>query len=262
MAAKRLPYVSRKFTLRPWHDITAQYAHLQMTNSWRALARMSRDRIVQTDPEDIGLILNVSPRTMSSGENALIIDHFQLWYIRLSSLARLRLFAQTTAELNNLYTALSQAQPPSNTNIANSSQQHVPATQQAQSSASIYQYIIDNILPFELEVLKAKTRYWAGDHMGYLDELMSLLNKCKMMARKAGSATGKKGKGQVRDEQAVNMWKERGSRICLIMASQLIEMRVSSSFRILTSTPSTDTVSGLHSSSQPPQPSPDFRPHL
>jgi hypothetical protein len=30
----------------------------QMTNSWRALARMARDRIVQADPEDLSLVLN------------------------------------------------------------------------------------------------------------------------------------------------------------------------------------------------------------
>jgi hypothetical protein len=29
-----------------------------MTNSWRALARMARDRIVQADPEDLSLVLN------------------------------------------------------------------------------------------------------------------------------------------------------------------------------------------------------------
>jgi len=67
--------------------------------------------------------------------------------------------------------------------------------------------------------------------MGYLDELMGLLGRCKKMARKAGcSGSRSKGKGGgkekvVRDEQAVSMWKERGSRVCLIMASQLIEMR-------------------------------------
>jgi hypothetical protein len=31
-----------------------------MTNSWRALARMARDRIVTSDPEDLTLILGVS----------------------------------------------------------------------------------------------------------------------------------------------------------------------------------------------------------
>jgi hypothetical protein len=30
----------------------------QMTNSWRALARMARDRIVQADPEDLTVVLN------------------------------------------------------------------------------------------------------------------------------------------------------------------------------------------------------------
>lgn len=33
-----------------------------MTNSWRALARMAQDRLVaSTDPEDVTMILNVSP---------------------------------------------------------------------------------------------------------------------------------------------------------------------------------------------------------
>jgi len=30
-----------------------------MTNSWRALAKMARDRLVTTDPEDLTLILGV-----------------------------------------------------------------------------------------------------------------------------------------------------------------------------------------------------------
>jgi len=31
-----------------------------MMNSWRALARMARDRIVTTNPEELSLILGVS----------------------------------------------------------------------------------------------------------------------------------------------------------------------------------------------------------
>ena len=31
-----------------------------MTNSWRALAKMARDRLVETDPEDLDLVLSVS----------------------------------------------------------------------------------------------------------------------------------------------------------------------------------------------------------
>lgn len=31
-----------------------------MSNSWRALAKMARDRIVASDPEDLGRILDVS----------------------------------------------------------------------------------------------------------------------------------------------------------------------------------------------------------
>lgn len=56
--------------------------------------------------------------------------------------------------------------------------------------------------------------------MGYLDALYWLLKKCKGKARLA--------KG---DKLARAMWQERGARVCLIIASQLIEMKVNS-FRL------------------------------
>ncbi|KAL4248106.1 hypothetical protein ABKN59_007783 [Abortiporus biennis] len=168
---------------RPHRDLSGDWQRndfhtLVMTNSWRALARMARDRIVNTNPEEVQLILS-------------------LWYLRLSSLARLRLFNQCSAELTNLFTVLnSQSIPPSSA-----------------------QYIFDKLLPFELEVLRARVKYWAGDFMGYLDELSALVKRCQKMSRKV--TKGKK----ARDEAVVAMWKERGARVCLIMASQLIEMK-------------------------------------
>ncbi|EJD07528.1 uncharacterized protein FOMMEDRAFT_137814 [Fomitiporia mediterranea MF3/22] len=142
-----------------------------MTNNWRALARMARDRIVAANPSDVELILN-------------------LWYIRLSSLARLRLFNQTSAECENLFSVLATLEPP---------------TARA--------YILHSILPFELEVLRARCAYWAGDHLGYLDDVSALLQRCRVRARQARGGT----------EGA--MWKERGARMALIVASQLVEMK-------------------------------------
>lgn len=144
-----------------------------MSNSWRALARMARDRIVTSDPEDLTLILG-------------------LWYLRLSSLARLRLFNQTTAECTNLFSLLNAIEP-----------------------TSTRTWLFERILPFELEVMYARLKYWAGDHMAYIDALYALLRKCKVRSRRArGEST------------AVAMWKERGARICLIIASQFMEMKV------------------------------------
>ena len=76
MATERLPYVSceyRKvpeFVLSPRFLAFATFAAVdygqcslvpfQMTNSWRVLARMARDRIVATDPGEVALLLNVS----------------------------------------------------------------------------------------------------------------------------------------------------------------------------------------------------------
>lgn len=78
----------------------------------------------------------------------------------------------------------------------------------------IQNYVLDTVLPFELEVMFARTKYWSGDPYGYLDELYALIAKSKKRSRAAqlGSA----------DEE---MWKERAVRVGLIMASQLLEMK-------------------------------------
>ncbi|KAJ7782029.1 hypothetical protein DFH07DRAFT_728648 [Mycena maculata] len=162
---------------RPVRDLTGEWQRtdfhtLVMSNRWRALARMARDRIVTSDPEDLTLILG-------------------LWYLRLSSLARLRLFNQTTAECTNLFSLINAIEP--------------PATRA---------WLYERVLPFELEVMHARLKYWTGDHMAYLDALYALLHKCKTRSRRA--------KGE---PTAVAMWKERGARICLILASQLMEMK-------------------------------------
>ncbi|KAI0731358.1 hypothetical protein C8Q76DRAFT_612246 [Earliella scabrosa] len=164
---------------RPPRDLTGDYARvggeihpMVMTNSWRAIARQARDRIVEADPEEVSYILS-------------------LWYLRLSSLARMRLFNQTSAECTNLFNVLHAIEPP-----------------------ETRAFLFDRVLPFELEVLYAKLKYWAGDHMGYLDALAALLHRCKAKARAAKS-----------DQAAAGMWTERGARVCLILASQLIEMK-------------------------------------
>ncbi|KAF7356537.1 Trafficking protein particle complex subunit 12 [Mycena venus] len=162
---------------RPVRDLSGEWQRsdfhtLVMSNSWRALARMARDRIVTSDPEDLTLILG-------------------LWYLRLSSLARLRLFNQTTAECTNLFSLLNAIEP-----------------------VSTRTWLFERILPFELEVMHARLKYWAGDHMGYVDALYALLRKCKVRSRRAQG-----------EPTAVAMWKERGARICLIIASQFMEMK-------------------------------------
>ncbi|KAF8216585.1 hypothetical protein K438DRAFT_1559177 [Mycena galopus ATCC 62051] len=162
---------------RPVRDLTGEWQRsdfhtLVMSNSWRALARMARDRIVTSDPEDLTLILG-------------------LWYLRLSSLARLRLFNQTTAECTNLFSLLNAIEP-----------------------VSTRTWLFERILPFELEVMHARLKYWAGDHMAYVDALYALLRKCKVRSRRARG-----------EPTAVAMWKERGARICLIIASQFMEMK-------------------------------------
>ena len=158
---------------------------------------MARDRIVSSDPHDTEIILNVRPfgfmeRTVETHDCTM-----QLWYLRLSSLARLRLFNQTQAECENLFSALSTLDPP-----------------------EAREFILAKLLPFELEVLRARCTFWAGDHIGYLDEIVGLMKRCRFQARHVV------GSGEAREREKA-MWVERGARMALIAASQLVEMNVS-----------------------------------
>lgn len=115
----------------------------------------------------------------------------QLWYLRLTSLARMRLFNQASAECSNLWTVLGNIQP---------------------ERARIR--LFDLSLPHELQLIHARIKYWAGDTYGYLDELTMLLNICKRKARSSISSEDRE------------TWKERGARTGMVMASQLLEMQV------------------------------------
>jgi hypothetical protein len=64
--------------------------------------------------------------------------------------------------------------------------------------------------------MHARLKYWAGDPMGYLDILYALLKKCKLRARSSKSEG---------DDTSLSMWLERAARMCLIIASQMIEMK-------------------------------------
>ncbi|KAH0836749.1 hypothetical protein J3R83DRAFT_8485 [Lanmaoa asiatica] len=149
-----------------------------MSNSWRALAKMARDIIVASDPEDLGRILD-------------------LWSLRLSSLARLRLTNQASAECTNLFAVLNAVPPTS-----------VPGTNEL-------------VHPFELTMFHARVHYWSGDPLGYVDALSRILGRCKGKAREEGRESDDV---HAAAEANLSMWLERIARVCLILASQLIEM--------------------------------------
>jgi len=83
-------------------------------------------------------------------------------------------------------------------------------------------YVFERILPFELEIMYTRVKYWSGDHMGYLDALSALLRKCKRKTKEASAITPVESEVQ----EMKDMWKERGARVSLILASQLVEMKV------------------------------------
>ena len=198
MDQDRLPYSRRKCSPPPRLAVSenrqtnkspAVSSSEQMTNSWRALARMARDRIVQADPEDLTLVLNA--RTHPSSASLPTLTSPQLWSLRLCSLARLRLFNQVSAEVTNLFGALASIVPP-----------------------TARTHVLEHVLPFELDVIQARVKYWAADAHGYTDALGILLRRCRRRARAA------------RLDADRQMWVERGARVGLIAASQFIETKV------------------------------------
>ncbi|KAG9096315.1 hypothetical protein FS749_008761 [Ceratobasidium sp. UAMH 11750] len=159
---------------RPQRDLVGRYEEqtidtLVMSNSWRALARMAKDQIIATPESDTVMILD-------------------LWSLRLSSLARMRLYNQATVECSNLYSVLGTVSPPS---------------------------ALRQVVPYELDVLRARTMYWAGDIRSYLDELVRLVRMCKRAARAGGGVKGTVG----------SVWAERGTRTGMMIVTQLVEMQ-------------------------------------
>ena len=123
--------------------------------------------------------------------------------------------------------------------------------------------------PFELTVFHARVHYWSGDALGYIDALSRILTQCKDKAREEGRVIMQRRKAITRDkgtpseethgnevtdtenegdaevdkepaddiltaaEANLSMWLERLARVCLILASQMIEMNVGAVFASL-----------------------------
>ncbi|KAI5999313.1 hypothetical protein F5J12DRAFT_724507, partial [Pisolithus orientalis] len=169
---------------RPRRDVTGEWTgremhEMVMSNSWRALARMARGPHCGTKQ----------------------LPSVQLWSLRLSALARLRLTNQASAECTNLFAVLNAIPPTASTASLASGATRALATRLSALSA----------YPFELSVLRARVHYWAGDVRGYIDALAGLLAGCKAKARA--------------EEANFSMWLERSARVCLMIASQLVEIK-------------------------------------
>ncbi|EJD47971.1 hypothetical protein AURDEDRAFT_113238, partial [Auricularia subglabra TFB-10046 SS5] len=152
-----------------WHK--TDFHTLVMSNSWRSLATMARDRIV-----------------LSTQDPHLALG---LWHVRLASLARLRLFNQTITECGNLFSVIHNIEP-----------------------AGARDYVLEHIVPFELHVMHARLKYWSANPLGYMDDLNALLRSCKVKSKNPNASP-----------DDVEMWKERAARLCLMLATQLIEMK-------------------------------------
>ncbi|KAF8323540.1 uncharacterized protein EI90DRAFT_3282129 [Cantharellus anzutake] len=164
-----------------------------MGNSWRALATIAHEKLLRTPQLAPGEIFN-------------------LWCLRLSSLARMRLFNQAAAECTNLWAMLDSF------HITDHSHDPINAT-----------------VPFELWLLRARAKLWMNDAYGYLDELASLIRICK---RRAKNPT-------VFGDPI--LWKDHACRIHLLIAGQLLDLEDFQGARkilngLLSSTPLSETL--------------------
>jgi hypothetical protein len=109
----------------------------------------------------------------------------------------MRLYNQASAECSNLFALLETVEPP-----------------------ELRHQVFDHLLPFELEVFRTRLFLWGNDPLSYLDSLHALLAKCKENVTDAI------------EPALVDTWTERCGRITLIIASQLIDMKVAGPLRI------------------------------
>lgn len=116
----------------------------------------------------------------------------------------MRLYNQATVECSNLWAALES---------------------QTADDADMREFIFDTFVPFELLVFRARTSYFVKDAYDYLDQLVALRKTCLFRARSASKTGGDPTEGDV--------WKERYSRIGLLIASQLLEMQARQSTGII-----------------------------
>ena len=118
----------------------------------------------------------------------------------------MRLYNHASAETSALFSALSTVQPPS-----------------AQT------HILTSLLPIELELARVRMRYWNDDPLGYVDALVEVLRSCRRKTSKfverLGMSTDVEEMGRLR--VSVDEWKGNMARVGLVLASQLVEMKVS-----------------------------------
>jgi len=80
------------------------------------------------------------------------------------------------------------------------------------------------LMPIDLELCRARLRYWAEDHIGYVDSLMEIFKRCKRNAKFTLNRDGK---------VAADQWLDKAARVSMVLASQLTEMKVDSHFVII-----------------------------
>lgn len=149
-------------TQRPYRDIEGRYEGLDITQlvkagSWRALARLSRDVIVSSSPENIDLIFEVRRFVYMFGRSFVSSTKRerstnQMHHLRQLSLLSLHLHSQHVHELQLLFTVIS----------------HLPGSLRASLP-----------IPFSLELMQAKTKG--------VDELTRLLRKCRDRCKRGGA---------------------------------------------------------------------------
>jgi hypothetical protein len=90
-------------------------------------------------------------------------------------------------------------------------------------------HILTTLLPIELELARARVRCWNNDPMEYVDALVEVLRSCRRKAlkyvEKLGMSTDVEEMGRLR--VGVDEWKGNLARVGLVLASQLVEMKVS-----------------------------------
>ncbi|KDN53237.1 hypothetical protein K437DRAFT_292434 [Tilletiaria anomala UBC 951] len=205
--------------LRPSRDLSGRWPPGEIaslptaihTNSWRRVAQSARSHIIA---------FGAAMMEGRGGAAEILV----WWNVRLHALWRLRLHAQVSREIEALWGVLE--------NTVISSDASAPSPEQpdgleGQRTRPQQRTLVDSpIVPFALQVLRAKQPRLHGEHAIALDRCSALLRKCQGTARRFATAAEKcEGDARTTCQKCQVMWNDRASRVTLITASLLVEIK-------------------------------------
>ncbi|TPX71411.1 hypothetical protein SpCBS45565_g01058 [Spizellomyces sp. 'palustris'] len=152
-------------------------------NSWRSVAILARQRLIATHPTQVKEIM-------------------RLWFVRLTALARLKLFEFASSELHKV--GATDLDPP---NL------------RYEKYLDVFPNANGSMLSFEIRLFWARIPSFKGHHQESINRMYKLLYICRRMVQQCKSGSGKS------EDEPESVWRNREGQIQLQIANLLLDLK-------------------------------------